>query len=200
MNQYKTCTYCKQTKALSDYYFNHGTTTPRSRCKPCVNLLANISRRKNPQKYRTTNLAYYYKNKERLNEERRAKWPEVYQTNIEQQREKHRRYGQEHPEKIREFARRRRARKRMNGSEPYTEAQVLRIHGTLCHICAGPIDLTKPRKIGSNGWALSLQIDHVIPLAKGGPDTLENVKPAHARCNIAKGDKLFYNDRKERRN
>jgi 5-methylcytosine-specific restriction endonuclease McrA len=200
VNNSKACSKCKQIKSPAEFYLDSNTKGLRAACKKCCNLAVNKARAKNPNAYRKQNLDYYYKNKDKLNEERRAKWPEVYQTNIEQQKEKHRRYGQEHPEKIREFARRRRARKRMNGSEPYTEAQVLRIHGTLCHICAGPIDLTKPRKIGSNGWALSLQIDHVIPLAKGGPDTLENVKPAHARCNMAKGDKLFYNDRKERRN
>jgi len=34
-----------------------------------------------------------------------------------------------------------------------------------------------------------LQIDHVIPIVKGGPDTLNNVRPAHGLCNIKKKDK-----------
>jgi 5-methylcytosine-specific restriction endonuclease McrA len=190
VNQSKACTKCKQIKLFADFYVDSNTKGLRAACKKCCNLAVNKARAKNPSVYRKQNLAYYYKNKEKLNEERRAKWPDVYQANVEQQREKHRRYGQENPHKVREFARRRRARKRMNGSEPYTEAQILKIHGTVCHICAGPIDISKPRKIGSPGWRMSLHIDHVIPLAKGGPDTLANVKPAHAVCNIAKSDKL----------
>ena len=165
MNKSKTCSQCKQIKNFDDFYTDSNTKRLRAACKKCVNNKNNEIRSRNPDNYRKSNLDYYYKNKDRLNEERRANWPKIYQANIEQQKEKHKRYRKENPEKVREFARRRRARKRMNGSEPYTEAQVLRIHGTLCHICAGPIDLTKPRKIGSNGWALSLQIDHVIPLA-----------------------------------
>ncbi len=31
-------------------------------------------------------------------------------------------------------------------------------------------------------------IDHVIPLAKGGYDTIENVKAAHFICNSKKSD------------
>jgi len=31
-----------------------------------------------------------------------------------------------------------------------------------------------------------LHIDHLVPLAKGGSDTLENVRPAHGICNLRK--------------
>jgi len=33
---------------------------------------------------------------------------------------------------------------------------------------------------------MGLHIDHVMPLSKGGPDTLENVRPAHGSCNVKK--------------
>jgi 5-methylcytosine-specific restriction endonuclease McrA len=49
------------------------------------------------------------------------------------------------------------------------------------------IDLENSRKIGSLGWKTSLQVDHVIPISKGGSDTLENVRPSHAICNMQKG-------------
>jgi 5-methylcytosine-specific restriction endonuclease McrA len=159
-------------------------------CKLCCNKAVNASRAKDPSVYRKQNLDYYYKNKDALNEYRRAKWPEVYEQTIEYQKAKHKKYQKENPDKIREFARRRRAKKVSNGFEKYTEAQVLELHGPTCHLCQQPIDLSLPRKIGVEGWRDSLQIDHVIPLAKGGPDTLANVKPSHARCNIAKSDKL----------
>lgn len=191
MSEYKTCAYCKQTKSLSDYYFNYGTTNPRSRCKTCVKHLSNVSRQKNPEKYRKQNLAYYYKNKDALNEYRRAKWPELYKSKIEYHRQKNKKYRAENPDIINGQARRKRARKKANGWEKYTEAQVLALYGTNCHICKTPIDLQASRKIGSEGWQKSLHIDHVIPIAKGGPDTLDNVKPAHGLCNIHKQDKLL---------
>jgi 5-methylcytosine-specific restriction endonuclease McrA len=92
----------------------------------------------------------------------------------------------EHPEKMREIARKRRAKKRANGWERYTEAQVLQLHGAVCHICNGEIDLTLDRRIGKEGWEMSLHIDHVIPISKGGPDKLSNVKPSHGKCNLKK--------------
>jgi 5-methylcytosine-specific restriction endonuclease McrA len=194
MTEYKTCTYCKQLKPVTDYYLNHGTTTPRSRCKPCVNLCSNISRQKDPDKYRKQNLAYYYKNKDKLNEQRRAKWPELYKSKIEYHKQKGKKYRTENPDKINGIARRKRAKKRANGWEKYTEAQVLELHGAMCHICGDPIDLSLSRKIGTEGWEMSLHIDHVIPISKGGPDTLANVKPSHGKCNLKKRATLPNNE------
>lgn len=77
---------------------------------------------------------------------------------------------------------------RRNSSEPgyYSDEDVLRLYGTDCHICGEPIDLQADRRTGYPGWERSLHIDHVFPLSKGGTDTLDNVKPAHGRCNIIK--------------
>jgi 5-methylcytosine-specific restriction endonuclease McrA len=35
-----------------------------------------------------------------------------------------------------------------------------------------------------------LTLDHVIPLSKGGTDTMDNLRPAHWLCNIKKSNKL----------
>ena len=71
-------------------------------------------------------------------------------------------------------------------SEPYTEADVLHLYGIECHICEKTIDLSAPRKVGVEGWEQGLHLDHVVALAKGGNDTLTNVKPSHGLCNIKK--------------
>jgi 5-methylcytosine-specific restriction endonuclease McrA len=47
--------------------------------------------------------------------------------------------------------------------------------------------MSAPRATGKAGWEMGLQIDHIIPIARGGADKLENVKPAHGLCNIKKG-------------
>lgn len=80
----------------------------------------------------------------------------------------------------------RRVRKLNNGWEVYSEQQVLKIYGTDCHICNEPIDLNASRKTGDDGWEKSLHIDHLISIAKGGSDILENVRPAHGLCNLKK--------------
>jgi len=35
---------------------------------------------------------------------------------------------------------------------------------------------------------MAFEIDHIIPLAKGGMDVLENLAAAHRRCNRVKSD------------
>lgn len=68
----------------------------------------------------------------------------------------------------------------------YSDMQLLELFGARCHICLGPIDLEAPRQCGKPGWELSLHIDHVVPLSKGGSDTIDNVRPAHGQCNVIK--------------
>lgn len=161
----------------------------RAACKICINKFNNDKRQANPDSYRKQNLDYYYANKDELNEYRRSKWPQFYKAKIEYYKLKGKKYRQENPDKIAGIARRKRAKKKANGWERYTESQVIAIHGAVCHICCKPIDLALPRKIGVEGWEMGLHIDHVIPISKGGPDKLSNVKPSHGRCNIAKSDK-----------
>ena len=49
----------------------------------------------------------------------------------------------------------------------------------VCHIC---------RRVVAEGE--KTHFDHVIPLAKGGPHTQENILPAHAVCNLRKQDRI----------
>lgn len=53
-----------------------------------------------------------------------------------------------------------------------------------CHLCGTPIDYEAH-------WLspFSFTVDHVLPLAKGGTDTLDNKAAAHRACNRAKSDK-----------
>lgn len=57
--------------------------------------------------------------------------------------------------------------------------------GWVCHLCGEPI----PRDAA---WpdVLSAQVDHVVPLAKGGDHSWGNVAAAHFKCNAAKRDRL----------
>jgi len=63
-------------------------------------------------------------------------------------------------------------------------SQIRRTHPP-CHICEQPIDYSlrypDPR---------SFVVDHIIPINRGGSDTLDNKAAAHSACNWAKSDKL----------
>ena len=54
-----------------------------------------------------------------------------------------------------------------------------------CGICGLAIDYTLPH-LNPGAYV----VDHIIPVAKGGPDTLENKQAAHRACNRAKSDSL----------
>jgi hypothetical protein len=55
----------------------------------------------------------------------------------------------------------------------------------ICHLCNQIVDMNIKRtdKMGAT-------IDHVLPISKGGLDTMENVALAHWICNIRKGNKI----------
>jgi len=57
--------------------------------------------------------------------------------------------------------------------------------GATCRICHKEIDMTVPRTS-----KMGLTVDHIIPLSKGGQDTLDNMQPAHWICNVKKGNKI----------
>lgn len=57
----------------------------------------------------------------------------------------------------------------------------------MCGICGKPVDFTYKYP-----HPLSLYIDHIIPVAKGGhPSDLDNLQLAHWTCNRQKSDKLI---------
>ena len=53
-------------------------------------------------------------------------------------------------------------------------ALTLATYGRRCHLCG---------RMGAT------TADHVIARNRGGPDTLENLRPAHKSCNSARGDR-----------
>jgi 5-methylcytosine-specific restriction endonuclease McrA len=54
-----------------------------------------------------------------------------------------------------------------------------------CGICGRAIDYTLPHLDPA-----SFVVDHIIPLGRGGEDTLANKQAAHRNCNRTKSDRL----------
>lgn len=109
-------------------------------------------------------------NRDIINEKARKQWKKTY--------------GEETRAVMRATMRKRRAG--INEKSPYTEKQILEKYGNECYLCNNPIDLSAPRWTAKPGWQNGLHIDHLIPVSKGGPDTLENVRPTHGLCNTTK--------------
>lgn len=48
------------------------------------------------------------------------------------------------------------------------------------------------RKCGVSQMYAQLEVDHIIPIAKGGKSTYNNLQTLCHRCNVEKGDSLYY--------
>jgi 5-methylcytosine-specific restriction endonuclease McrA len=145
------------------------------------------------------NAAYWKANKERL-APARARWAVEKATEISRRRTsetckqcRRLRYAQRidvERERRRVWARAnkphrtRRARKKANSTGAAVRhvdyEAILRAWDRVCHICRELVP-----------FGAKVHFDHVIPLAKGGPHTPENIRPAHAVCNLRKQDKVM---------
>lgn len=78
------------------------------------------------------------------------------------------------------------ARRRLTGSRLQARNRRIlqRDHGT-CQLCGQPVDTTVH-------WTHpnAPQVDHIIPIRHGGPDTDNNLALTHRRCNRAKSDRI----------
>lgn len=118
----------------------------------------NARRRSNPEQYRARDAAYYAANRSRFESYRK-------------------RYKVENPERWRaamaagrlryEAAKRTATIQEFSGAEL---AQRVSVFGDRCAYCAGPFE----------------HLDHLKPIARGGPHCLANFRPACAACNHRK--------------
>jgi 5-methylcytosine-specific restriction endonuclease McrA len=84
----------------------------------------------------------------------------------------------------REAARKRIAKDKGVHHEYWTEKQLFEKYGTNCYICNKAIDFDAPRK--GQGSDYSSWPDHIIPVSRGGENTIRNVRPCHRKCNQSK--------------
>jgi 5-methylcytosine-specific restriction endonuclease McrA len=198
----KACTKCREVKLLDQYSVaSKEKDGLKDCCKVCIAVDAKIYRAKtkdkaasyykrsklaDPEKFLERGRKYKAANREKIREGD-AKYRE---DNKEKEVVRHRIYRENNPDLGRANVRKRRARRAGNGVEVYTELQVLETYGTDCHICSGPVDLNNARRVGHPGWETGLHIDHVIPISKGGQDSLANVRPSHGQCNLKKNARL----------
>ena len=166
---------------------NEKDGTHKSYCKSCMAKRSAEYYQKNKEKINEIHKEYLQNNKEKILEKEK----EYRQNNKEKLSEYNKEYRQKNPHKKRESDRKRKALKRANIHKPYSEKQVLKLYGTSCHICKEGIDMFANRSVGAFGWQRGLHIDHVIPLSKGGPDTIDNVRPAHGLCNLQKFNSIL---------
>ena len=130
-------------------------------------------------------IKYKEKNYDKVLNQNNKSSSKYYYENNDKAKKNRKNWKKNNRDKVRSNSRKRHALKMGASHEPYTEEQVLKTYGNICHICLSEIDLSLNRRD-----PMGFQFDHVIPLAKNGNDNINNVKPSHAVCNQRKSDKL----------
>lgn len=103
---------------------------------------------------------------------------EYYRQNPDKQYEQYRRQYEANREYYIEKGRRRRALRLEVTVEEVDRLEVFERDGGICQLCGG--------EVGQEEF----ELDHVVPLSKGGEHSMANVQVAHMACNRSKGDAL----------
>lgn len=154
-------------------------------CKGCMRIYSAAHHQRNkgrwkadPAKSRARALAYYYANRERKIKENNA----AARRKPEQTRAHKRAWAARNPDKVRVKTLRRVALKK-GAQGSYTAHDWRALLDCLGHEC------------GACGAERGLTQDHVIPLALGGSNTIENMQPLCGSCNSRKRDRhIDYRD------
>ncbi len=171
----KFCKKCNQNLPIENFSKDSSTKDGYNfYCKSCKLTAAKSWKLKNLDRYRESERQWSKLNRKK----RTASYKKWRISNIEKARSINAKSN-----------RKRRAAKFGSNSNFYTTQSVIELYGSFCHLCNSKINLEASRIIGVPGWEYSLHIDHLVPLSKNGSDSLENVRPSHAICNLKKGSK-----------
>lgn len=186
----KQCTCCKKYYPPSTEHFYTTKYGLTSRCKSCLKKKSREYEKKHPEKTKSTHAKNYQKNKpdrDRKNKEWYIKHPEAKRASENRYRNKHpdrctesnQRWLDNNPLKRREYSGRRRIR--------HTEAEGI--------YTSSDIDVLLKTQKGLCWWCGvklkgKYEIDHRIPLSRGGSNWPNNICLTCRRCNRSKSDKL----------
>lgn len=198
----KSCAKCGQTKALDEFYSDpNGKGGRRSVCKVCWRALSKARKQANPEKVKEQYRRYYEVNAERIKAKDRAYraankevWRRFYEKNAEKRKAYTRQYRLSNLDKVndsrrdwrknniehvrmkaRDYAHRRRLLKSSGQFSPAEWREIKQRQGGRCFYCE------KKTKM--------LEIEHVIPLSRGGAHAASNIVAACRPCNAKKGVK-----------
>jgi len=183
MESIKVCPDCGKSKPRSEYNFNNRQKqTYQAYCRPCEKVRHTAFALANREQELARKKSYYYANRDRLLQYKKDNYeltkPEKlliaknYRlVNAEAIKQKSNKYFAENKELVRHHARLRKVRKKANGLFLVTLKEQRKLYSQPCFYC------------GSNE---SIQLDHVVPLSRGGNHSIGNLVPACASCNNQK--------------
>lgn len=119
---------------------------------------------------------YRRQDNERHGSKRRAKEQEWRERNPERYRDGYNNWHRNNRHRDRAAQHRRRSLKANNGVFVKTDRELRRLYSSPCAAC---------------GLTGNITADHIIPIAKGGRDSIGNLQPLCMSCNSSKNDKLM---------
>lgn len=156
-------------KKRAAYRANAEAVKARSRAHYAAHREAGLARRRE----------YYAKNRERMI----ALGKHYYETHREECAALSRRWRAENRDRRRDAEQSRRARVGGYFVEHVDRLVLLERHQGRCGICGETVDSER------------FDVDHVVPIARGGEHSYANTQPAHGRCNQSKKNRLMHEHR-----
>lgn len=177
----KLCSKCLTEKSIEDFGKNKRKSDGlEPRCRECVNKTSRERYTKNPQQKIAQTRKYHLEHPEWSKQRLRAH----HEANAEAryERQKLRLQDPEKRAKARESSRRSEARRRAIKKADLADfitmkeiTELVKDSGNLCYICGDEFS-----------DKIELQLDHYMPISKGGQHTLSNLRPACSDCNRRK--------------
>jgi 5-methylcytosine-specific restriction endonuclease McrA len=173
---FKRCGGCKTWKTKTEFHKNRTNKDGLSGfCKACAKASHDRWMERNPGKHNEFVARYHAKNPEKA-------------------RESGKRYAERHPDKIK-AKQKKRLENKLADFRRYRWLRRARIKGN-----GGNITLQEWENLkafynytclccGKRDPEIKLSLDHVLPLAMGGANTIENCQPLCVKCNNKKGTK-----------
>jgi 5-methylcytosine-specific restriction endonuclease McrA len=159
----KYCYKCKTEKPINEFNKNRRSKDGhRSECRKCCSVMYAKWRARNLEKARANS----------------TKWNKA---NLQKETARKNRWAKANPEKKNAQTQRRRAMKRGNGGS-YTAAEWQTLVEKYNYTCL---------RCGKQEPEIKLTIDHVLPLSKGGNNTIDNIQPLCKQCNSTKNAKFI---------
>lgn len=168
----KTCAKCHLTLPLSDY----GKNCSRSDglqyyCRKCKRLDSKEWKLLHKEQVRSSSSNYYKNNRDEILKRNRRN----YEKTKSERSKVIKRWKQLNPDKVQAGYENR--RKNLVGKITGEEwREIKNKYGNVCLRC---------------GTSKRLSIDHVIPISKGGTNTVDNIQPLCGKCNSTKGTKII---------
>lgn len=160
----KYCRGCDQHKPLSDFSANRRASDGKqNKCKVCKRAQVKAWEDTHPGRKLELQQAWREANPNYIGDYQR------------QWRDENRERARDQWRKAAHIRRAREAEAFIEAVDPLT---VYETHQGICGICQLPVD------------AKEFEIDHIIPIAKGGLHGYSNVQPAHRFCNRSKRDRI----------